>query len=62
MDWYNWVYILNDQLEFISSKAFTNPTISMISNGNSLYMTGNYNVWKVDQDLNIFIYFTIHPI
>ena len=25
----------------------------MISIGNSLYMTGYKNVWKVDQDLNI---------
>ena len=27
----------------------------MISNDNSLYMTGQYNVWKVDKDSNILI-------
>ena len=27
----------------------------MISISNSLYMTGNYNVWKVDQNWNILI-------
>ena len=51
---YGKVYILNDEWNFISFKSVTNPTY-MISIGNSLYMTGYYNVWKVDQDLNILI-------
>ena len=46
------VYILNDHWSFIASKFFNSP-INMISIDNSLYMTGYYNVWKVDQDLNI---------
>ena len=55
MDWKaNKVYILNDEWSFISSKSFNHPTY-MISIGNSLYMTGYFNVWKVDQDLNILI-------
>ena len=48
------VYILNDEWKFISSKEFNRPYY-MINIGNSLYMTGNYNVWKLDQDLNILI-------
>ena len=47
-------FILNDQWSFISAKVFTYP-LYMISIGNSLYMTGYYNVWKLDQDLNILI-------
>ena len=50
----NKVFILNDQWSFISSKVFYNPAY-IINIGNSLYMTGDYNVWKVDQDLNILI-------
>ena len=50
----NEVYILNDEWKFISFKSFSNPAY-MISIGNSLYMTGHSNVWKVDQDLNILI-------
>ena len=51
---YNKVFILNDQWEFISFKVFTYPS-KMISIENSIYMTGDYNVWKVDKDLNILI-------
>jgi len=55
MDWgANKTYILNDQWSFISFKVFTTPAY-MINIGNSLYMTGNLNVWKVDKDLNILI-------
>ena len=48
------VYILNDEWKFISFKTFSNPAY-MITIGNSLYMTGNSNVWKLDKDLNIMI-------
>ena len=51
---YGKVYTLNDQWSFISFKVFTNPCF-MINIGNSLYMTGDYNVWKLDKDLNIMI-------
>ena len=50
--WANKVFILNDEWSFISSKVFNYPAY-MINIGNSLYMTGNYNVCKVDKDLNI---------
>ena len=48
------VFILNDQWSFISSKVFCRP-FNMISINNSLYMTGQWHIWKVDQDLNILI-------
>ena len=48
------IYILNDEWKFVSFKTFTGP-VNMISIGNSLYMTGNSNVWKLDQYLNILI-------
>ena len=50
----NKVFILNDQWSIISFKVFVNFG-DMISIGNSLYMTGAFNVWKVDQYLNILI-------
>ena len=54
LDYWNGVYILNDQWSFISFKVFTNPAF-MISIDKSLYMTGEYNVWKLDEDFNILI-------
>ena len=48
------VFILNDQWSFISYKYFGTPHY-IISIDNSLYMTGNLNIWKVDQGLNILI-------
>ena len=48
------VYILNDQWSFISTKVFTNPKF-MISIIIYYYMTGQYDVWKEDKDLNILI-------
>ena len=52
LDYWRGVYILNDQWSFISFKEFYSPQY-MINIGNSLYMTGWDNVWKVDKDLNI---------
>ena len=46
MDFGGKVYILNDEWKLISSKAFNGPAY-MISINNSLYMTGQYYVWKV---------------
>ena len=48
------VYILNDEWKLTLFKAFSYP-LYMITIGNSLYMTGYFNVWKLDQDLNILI-------
>ena len=50
----NKVFILNDQWSFITFKAFNCPAC-MIYINNNLYMTGNNNVWKLEQDLNILI-------
>ena len=53
-----WIIVLIeytfDEWSFISSKSFNSPTY-MINIGNSLHMTGQKNVWKVDKDLNILI-------
>ena len=55
MDWFaNKVFILNDEWEFISFKNFSGPHCMILINS-SLYMTGNHNIWKEDQDLNILI-------
>ena len=48
------VYILNNEWEYVSFKSFSDPQ-SMIAIGQSLYMIGSFNAWKVDQDLNILI-------
>ena len=50
----NKTYILNNEWKLITFKSFTCP-LYMINIGNSLYMTGDFNVWKLDQDLNILI-------
>ena len=50
----NKVYILNDEWKFISFKSFKYPAY-MVTIGTSIYMTGYYSVWKVDEDLNILI-------
>ena len=55
MDWgANKVYILNDEWKLRSIKSLSHPSY-MISIHNSLYMTGERNVWKVDKELNILI-------
>ena len=46
------VHILIDNWLLISSVGFSYPQF-MISIENSLYISGYYRVWKVDQDLNI---------
>jgi DNA-binding beta-propeller fold protein YncE len=46
------VYILNDDWSYVSYKNFSNPA-HMITISNSVYMTGNTNIWKFDKDLNI---------
>ena len=52
--WDNKTYILDDEWSLISSKSLSYPS-NMISINNSLYITGSWNVWKVDQDLIILI-------
>ena len=50
----NKVYILNDNWSFVSFKTFTNPAY-MITVENSLYMTGESNIWKLNENLNTLI-------
>ena len=47
----NKVYILNEDWSFVTYKTFPYPAY-MITVGNSLYMTGNSIIWKLDKDLN----------
>ena len=48
----NKVYIFNEEWKFISFKNFDNPNY-MISIGNSYYVTNQFNISKLDKDLNI---------
>ena len=48
------VCILDDNWSFHSFKTFTYP-VYMITVENSLYMTGDKNIWKLDKNLNILI-------
>ena len=50
----NKVYILNDSWSYITFKTFSSPAY-MISICNSLYMTGDTNLWKLDGNLNVLI-------
>jgi hypothetical protein len=52
----NKIFILNESWSYVSSKVFPSPAyFSTI--GNSLYATGNINIWKLDPNLNILIQF-----
>ena len=57
----NKVYIWNDNWLYISFKRFTAPAY-MITIGTSLYMTGNSNVWKLDEHLNTLIQYNSNGI
>jgi hypothetical protein len=48
------LYILDENMSFLALKAYSNPAY-MITLSNSLYITGDINVWKADKDLNILI-------
>jgi hypothetical protein len=54
-DYYlNKTFILNESWSYVSSKTFTRPAY-LIKIGNSLYATGQTNIWKLDLNLNILI-------
>ena len=58
MDWgANKVYIINDNWSFLSFETFNLPAY-MITVENSLYLTGESNLWKLDLNLNVLIQFT----
>ena len=50
----NTVYTFNDNWSFVSSKTFPLPAY-MITVENSIYMSGNLHLWKLDKDLNVLI-------
>jgi len=52
----NKIFILKEKWSYVSSKVFDSPAyFSTI--GSSLYATGDKNIWKLDQNLNILIQF-----
>jgi hypothetical protein len=52
----NKIFILNERWSYYSSKEFASPAF-FSTIGNSLYATGNRNIWKLDQNLSILIQF-----
>jgi hypothetical protein len=48
------IFILNESWSYVSSKVFDSPAY-ISTFGNSLYATGNRNIWKLDQNLSILI-------
>jgi hypothetical protein len=50
----NKIFILNESWSYVSSKVFNSPAY-ISTFGNSLYATGNKNIWKLDQNLSILI-------
>ena len=50
----NKTFIFNENWSFVLSKTFIKPAY-MIAVENSLYMTGDTNIWKLDEKLNTLI-------
>jgi hypothetical protein len=48
----NLIYILNDGWEQITTKSFKSPAYMATSSSN-VYITGDFNIWKTDKDLNV---------
>ena len=48
------VFILNDEYQYIGSRSFPNVHY-IITIGSYLYITGEYNIWKTDKDVNVLI-------
>ena len=48
------IYILNDDCSYISYKNFSFPAY-MVTVGDSLYISGDVNIWKADKDLKVSI-------
>ena len=49
----NKIYTLNNNWEFISSTTSFNAATCMIVVNNSIYISGDMNVWKTDINLNV---------
>ncbi len=56
----NKIFILNESWSYVSSKTFSSPAY-LTTIGNSLYATGDSNIWKLDQNLNILIQYNAAP-
>jgi hypothetical protein len=49
------IFVFDDNWNYISNKSSFNRAASIIAIGNFLYITGDSNIWKTDQELNILI-------
>ncbi len=55
------IFIFDDEWNYISEKAsFTNAAF-IISVGNNFYITGDSNIWKIDEQLNKLIQYDSYP-
>ena len=52
------IFILNESWSYVSSKTFSSPGY-FTTIGTSLYATGEKNIWKLDQYLNILIQYNV---
>ena len=50
----NQIFIFHDYWSYVSSKSYVSPAY-LTTIGSSLYATGEVNIWKLDQNLNILI-------
>jgi hypothetical protein len=53
----NKIYAFDEEWNYVSENIFTRP-LFMISVGNSFYITGDHNIWKTNQQLNLLIEYT----
>ena len=54
----NKLYTLNDDWSFVAYKSFVSPAY-IIKIYNEFYMTGDFNVWKLDENFNILIQYKV---
>ena len=50
----NKTYIFDEYWSYISSKSFHTPCF-MVSVNSTLYITGQYNIWNVNSDLDVLL-------
>ena len=50
----NKIFVFDEEWNCFSNRSFTNVN-HMIAVGNELYITGDVNVWKTDEQLNVLI-------
>jgi hypothetical protein len=48
----NIIFLLNDNYGYMNKKSFSKPTY-ILTIGSSLYITGDNDIWKTDESLNV---------